>query len=56
VVGALDRLATRDLTARAALSRGNELGRLGDALDRTVVRNGIVVQTTAVNCADHLRI
>ena len=35
VVGALNRLAERDLTARADLSRGDELGRLGDALDRT---------------------
>ena len=35
VVGALNRLAARDLTARAHLSRGDELGRLGAALDRT---------------------
>jgi methyl-accepting chemotaxis protein len=35
VVGALNRLAGRDLTARAGLDRGDELGRLGDAVDRT---------------------
>ncbi|WP_199513830.1 methyl-accepting chemotaxis protein [Nucisporomicrobium flavum] len=35
VVAALGRLARRDLTARADLSRRDELGRLGDALNAT---------------------
>jgi methyl-accepting chemotaxis protein len=47
VVGALDRLATRDLTARAALARGDELGRLGDAVDRTAASLGETVAAIA---------
>ncbi|MGA5303776.1 methyl-accepting chemotaxis protein [Nucisporomicrobium flavum] len=35
VVAALGRLARRDLTARTELHRGDELGRLGDALNTT---------------------
>ena len=47
VVGALDRLAKRDLTARAALARGDELGRLGDAVDRTAASLGETVAAIA---------
>jgi methyl-accepting chemotaxis protein len=43
VVGALDRLARRDLTARASLNRRDELGTLGAALDRTAESLGETV-------------
>jgi methyl-accepting chemotaxis protein len=47
VVGALDRLARRDLTARAGLSRKDELGKLGDAVDRTAESLGETVTVIA---------
>nr|BFE75654.1 hypothetical protein GCM10020092_089550 [Actinoplanes digitatis] len=47
VVGALDRLARRDLTARAGLSRKDELGQLGDAVDRTAESLGETVTAIA---------
>ncbi|MEU7908118.1 methyl-accepting chemotaxis protein [Actinoplanes sp. NPDC049118] len=47
VVGALNRLAGRDLTARADLSRKDELGKLGDAVDRTAESLGETVTAIA---------